>query len=65
MHTAISEERPVGIIAGMEIEITSLIDSMEIEAAETVSGMTFYRGSLSAHPAVLVKCGMGKYRPAT
>lgn len=64
MNNGVTDDRPVGIIAGMEIESTLLKDSMEIEAEETLAGLTFYRGRLSGRPAVLVRCGMGKVTAA-
>ena len=53
-------QEPVGIIGAMEKEIELLKNSMQILDTETVTGMTFYRGTLSGCPAVLVKCGVGK-----
>lgn len=54
------EKRIVGIISAVESEITLVKNTMVVEATETVSGMTFYRGMLGGHEAVLVQCGRGK-----
>ena len=55
-----TDRAPVGIIGAMDNEIALLKDRMLITGTETVSGMTFYRGTLSGCPVVLVHCGWGK-----
>lgn len=50
----------LGIIAAMEIEATPLIENMTDTIAETVSGITFTRGNLKGHTAVVAVCGIGK-----
>ncbi len=58
--TAGEEKKIIGIVSTMKNEIQILKDSMEIEAEETVSGMTFYKGTLGGHPVAVVRCGRGK-----
>ena len=53
-------KRFFGVISAMESEITLMKNAMNVETTETVSGMTFYRGMLGGHEAVLVQCGRGK-----
>ena len=55
-----TDRAPVGIIGAMDNEIALLKDRMLITGTETVTGMTFYRGTLSGCPVVLVHCGWGK-----
>lgn len=50
----------LGIIAAMEIEATPLIENMTDTVAETVSGITFTKGNLKGHTAVVAVCGIGK-----
>ena len=50
----------VGIIGAMDKEIDLLKDNMDMEATETITGMTFFRGTLAGNPVVLVGCGIGK-----
>ncbi len=50
----------LGIIAAMEKEATPLIKQMTDTVQETVSGITFTRGTLKGHTAVVAVCGIGK-----
>lgn len=50
----------LGIIAAMEIEATPLIANMTDAVSETVSGITFTKGNLKGHTAVVAVCGIGK-----
>lgn len=58
------ERKPIGIIGAMDNEIELLKSSMEIKKMEAIAGMTFYVGTLSEHPVVLVRCGIGKVNAA-
>jgi len=53
-----------GVIGAMDNEIALLRESMRIDSTETITGMTFYAGSLNGHPMVLVQCGVGKVSAA-
>lgn len=55
---------PTGVIGAMDNEIALLRESMNIVSTETITGMTFYAGSLNGHPMVLVQCGVGKVSAA-
>ena len=57
-------QKPIGIIGAMDKEIDLLKDKMVIEETKTISGMTCYSGTLSGHPVVLVRCGIGKVNAA-
>ena len=57
-------EALTGVIGAMESEVLLLREKMHIWKAETISGMTFWEGSLNDHPLVLVKCGVGKVAAA-
>jgi adenosylhomocysteine nucleosidase len=50
----------IGIIGAMDNEIELLKRSMDVESTETLTGMTFYRGTIGGRPVVLVRCGIGK-----
>ncbi len=50
----------LGIIAAMEIEAKPLIETMTDTVCETVSGITFTKGTLRGHAAVVAVCGIGK-----
>ena len=54
----------IGIIGAMDNEIELLKHSMDVESTETLTGMTFYRGTIGGHPVVLVRCGIGKVNAA-
>lgn len=52
--------RKLGIIGAMELEITTLKDTMKIDRIVEKAGMQFYEGQLADLPCVVVKCGIGK-----
>ena len=60
----LSPELTTGVIGAMESEINLLRDAMQVAETEEIAGMVFYRGMLSGHPVVLVKCGIGKVNAA-
>lgn len=50
----------VGIIGSMDKELDLIKNGMDVEAVETVCGMSFCRGTLGDSSVVLVRCGTGK-----
>ncbi|MCL2212244.1 MAG: 5'-methylthioadenosine/adenosylhomocysteine nucleosidase [Oscillospiraceae bacterium] len=52
--------KPIGIIAAMDIEVDFLLENMSDKATQTISGMTFTRGNLAERDAVVAVCGIGK-----
>lgn len=50
----------LGIIAAMEIEAKELIRKMTECEERTISGITFTKGQLYGHDAVIAVCGIGK-----
>lgn len=54
----------LGIIGAMEVEVQSLIASMENVAKKTAAGCDFYEGTLEGLPVVVVQCGVGKVNAA-
>ena len=56
--------RTIGIIGAMEVEIAELLDHLEGDAAQTISGRVFHRGRLCGRDVVVVQCGVGKVNAA-
>ncbi len=54
----------IGIIGAMAVEVEGLIAAMEQKQAETVSRVTFWRGTLSGVDCVVAQCGAGKVNSA-
>ena len=50
----------LGIIAAMALEAEPLIAQMQDVSRETVSGVTFTKGTLFGHAVVVAVCGIGK-----
>lgn len=50
----------IGIICAMDVELEGIKRSMIPEGEETVSGITFYKGTLEGKKTVAAKCGVGK-----
>lgn len=50
----------MGIIGAMEVEIQTLRAAMTVDETRTVSGMTFYLGTLDGVSVVLAQSGVGK-----
>ncbi|MBE6556342.1 MAG: 5'-methylthioadenosine/adenosylhomocysteine nucleosidase [Ruminococcaceae bacterium] len=50
----------IGIIGAMKIEVDALCAAMTDKQEETVSGITFYCGTLYGTQAVVAECGVGK-----
>ena len=54
----------LGIIGAMELEVETLVSSLEQPRQEVRAGSTFYEGSLEGVPVVIVRCGVGKVNAA-
>lgn len=54
----------IGIIGAMDIEVLSLLSSMDNKTEETVSGIVFTQGELYGKKCVVAKCGIGKVNAA-
>ena len=54
----------MGIIGAMAVEVEGLIAAMENKSPETVSRMTFWRGTLAGVECVVAQCGAGKVNSA-
>lgn len=54
----------IGIIAAMSVELEKLKEAATIEKEETVSGLTFYTGTLAGKNVVMTVCGEGKVNAA-
>lgn len=58
------EEKPIGVIGAMQVEIEALLKTAQIEKTEERASMRFYVGSLSGTPCVIAQCGAGKVNSA-
>lgn len=54
----------IGIIGAMAVEVEGLIAAMENKSPETVSRMTFWRGTLAGVECIVAQCGAGKVNSA-
>ncbi|PTX64677.1 adenosylhomocysteine nucleosidase [Melghirimyces profundicolus] len=59
------DEKIVGIIGPMEVEINMLHDEMKVDETKKIAGMTFYKGTLKGQNIVLVQSGIGKVNAAS
>ncbi|MCI8332599.1 MAG: 5'-methylthioadenosine/adenosylhomocysteine nucleosidase [Clostridiales bacterium] len=50
----------IGIIGAMQIEIQDLIDNMQQAEQQTISGVTYWHGTIGEQEAVAAVCGIGK-----
>lgn len=50
----------IGIIGAMQIEVDALHEAMTDAVSETVSGITFVKGTIHGHEIVAAVCGIGK-----
>lgn len=55
-----ADERTVGIIGAMDVEVETLIQATDVKEVVTVADMDFYVGKLHETNVVIVKSGMGK-----
>lgn len=58
------ENRPIGIIGAMTVEVQSLIAQMEDCQTKEIAGLLFHRGRLSGVDCVAAKCAPGKVNSA-
>lgn len=56
--------RPIGIIGAMDIEVDTLKASIDNCKTEKVGEMTFFSGTLNGTEVIVVKCGIGKVNAA-
>ena len=56
--------RPIGIIGAMDIEVDTLKASIDNCKTEKVGEMTFFSGILNGTEVIVVKCGIGKVNAA-
>lgn len=54
----------IGIIAAMSCELEKLLEAAKIEEKKSVSGLTFYLGTLDGVRVVMTVCGEGKVNAA-
>ena len=50
----------IGIIGAMQIEVDALHNAMTDPTSETISGITFVKGTIGSHTVVAAVCGIGK-----
>ena len=50
----------IGIIGAMQPEVEAIIATLEGRESETVSGITFYTGTIGGKSVSVAKCGIGK-----
>lgn len=50
----------IGIIGAMQIEVDALQNAMGNAEKETISGITFVKGTIGKHTVVAAVCGIGK-----
>ena len=56
--------KKLGIIGAMQLEVETLVATMENKKERTVAGSRFYEGTLEDMPVVVVQCGVGKVNAA-
>lgn len=54
----------LGIIGAMDVEIKTIIESMENPVSQQYAGMDFCEGMLNGLPVVVSRCGVGKVHAA-
>ena len=52
--------KKIGIIGAMDLEVSTLIEKMNVVKTVTKAGMTFNEGKIGDTDVVVVKCGIGK-----
>lgn len=58
------EQRPIGLIGAMKMEVDAILESMEGAQTETRAGMSFARGTLAGADVVVAQCSPGKVNAA-
>jgi adenosylhomocysteine nucleosidase len=61
----VKEARPLGIIAPSTDECAPIQENYRRIDAESIQGLTFFKGVLNGRPIVLVRCGVGKVNAAS
>lgn len=54
----------IGIIGAMEVEIEGIVNLIDCQRRETISGIDFISGKIHSTQVVLAKCGCGKVNAA-
>lgn len=54
----------IGIIGAMELEVSTLKESMAVDSVQTYANMDFYEGTLNGAAVVIVRSGVGKVNAA-
>ncbi len=62
--SGMSEQKPIGIIGAMAVEVEGLIAQMESPRRQESAGLAFYRGLLAGVDCVVAQCGPGKVNAA-
>ena len=55
-----SNQRRIGIIGAMKVEVDAICVSVKQASEETVGGIRFITGELCGRPVVVAQCGIGK-----
>lgn len=58
------ENKPIGIIGAMEVEVTGLIAQMDGDETREIAGLVFHSGKLGGVDCVVAECGPGKVNAA-
>lgn len=58
------EQKPIGIIGAMAIEIDAILEAAELTETKRYAGIDFHRGTLSGTPVVVAQCSEGKVNSA-
>lgn len=57
-------QKPIGVIGAMTVEVKGLIARMENDEAREIAGLVFHRGRLDGVECVVAKCAPGKVNSA-
>lgn len=58
------EQRPIGLIGAMKMEVDAILEAMEGAQVETHASMSFTRGTLAGVDVVVAQCSSGKVNAA-
>ena len=58
------DNRPIGIIGAMEVEVQGLIAGLAGDQVKEIAGLGFHSGKLGDVPCVVAECGPGKVNAA-
>ncbi len=56
--------KKIGIIGAMELEIKLLLDNLELNKKENISGFSYYSGRILGQDIVITSCSIGKVNAA-